>query len=149
MWAVVSVMIDWSYHKHGAFTLCCFNVGPPSSTLAQHWNSIGWMPRVCCDGYRELSHYMHYVIICDKQRVNSPPPPPLSCGTVMSLRYRLRESRPEVNLQEMLNQFWFNVGPALHSDRGPTLNRYWVNISWDAEKPVLHIHVFVQFGVRR
>ena len=33
--------------KHGAFTQCCFNVGPPSSTLAQHWNSIGWMPRVC------------------------------------------------------------------------------------------------------
>ena len=32
-----------------AFTQCCFNVGPPSSTLAQHWNSIGWMPRVCWD----------------------------------------------------------------------------------------------------
>ena len=33
--------------KHGKFTLCCFNVGPPSSTLAQHWNTIGWMPLVC------------------------------------------------------------------------------------------------------
>ena len=31
--------------KHDASTQC-FNVGPPSSTLAQHWNSIGWMPRV-------------------------------------------------------------------------------------------------------
>ena len=33
--------------KHGEFTQCCFNVGPPSSTLVQHWNSTGWMPRVC------------------------------------------------------------------------------------------------------
>ena len=37
--------------KHGAFTQCCFNVVPPSSTLAQHWNSIGWMPRLCWDKY--------------------------------------------------------------------------------------------------
>ena len=33
--------------KHKAFTQCCVNVGPTSSTLAQHWNSIGRMPRVC------------------------------------------------------------------------------------------------------
>ena len=33
--------------KHEAFTQCCFNVGPPSSTLAQHWNSIGLIPCVC------------------------------------------------------------------------------------------------------
>ena len=26
-----------------AFSLCCFNVGPSSLTLAQHWNNIGWM----------------------------------------------------------------------------------------------------------
>ena len=32
--------------KHGIFTQCCFNVGPSSSTLAQHWNSIRWMSRV-------------------------------------------------------------------------------------------------------
>ena len=28
------------------FIQCCFNAGPPSSTLAQHLSSIGWMPRV-------------------------------------------------------------------------------------------------------
>ena len=33
--------------KHVAFTQCWFNVGLSSSTLAQHWNSIGWMSRVC------------------------------------------------------------------------------------------------------
>ena len=33
--------------KHGVFTQCCFNVGPASKTLGQHWNSIGWMPRDC------------------------------------------------------------------------------------------------------
>ena len=26
---------------------CCFNVGPPSSTLAQHWNNIGLIPSNC------------------------------------------------------------------------------------------------------
>ena len=37
------------YHpsKHGAFTQCCFNVGPASKTQGQHWNSIDWMPGVC------------------------------------------------------------------------------------------------------
>ena len=34
--------------KRGAFTQCCFNVGP-----AQHWNSIGWMPRVCWDATKK------------------------------------------------------------------------------------------------
>ena len=29
--------------KHEAFARCCFNVRPASKTLAQHWNSIGWM----------------------------------------------------------------------------------------------------------
>ena len=37
-------------------TQCCFNVGTPSSTLAQHWNSIGWMPRVCCVSYDVVLH---------------------------------------------------------------------------------------------
>ena len=30
--------------KHVAFTQCCFNVGPASKTMGQHWNSIEWMP---------------------------------------------------------------------------------------------------------
>ena len=33
--------------KHETFAQCCFNVGPAFPTLAQHWNSIGRMPRVC------------------------------------------------------------------------------------------------------
>ena len=33
--------------KHGAFTQCDFNAGPASKTVAQHWNHIGWMLRVC------------------------------------------------------------------------------------------------------
>ena len=39
----------WLLHtlrKHGEFIQCCFNVDPQSSTLAQHWNSIGWLYRV-------------------------------------------------------------------------------------------------------
>ena len=33
--------------KHGALTQCCFNVGPSSSTSAQHYNNIGSTTRVC------------------------------------------------------------------------------------------------------
>ena len=45
--------------KHKTFTQCCANVGPASTTLGQHWYSIGWMSRVfwaawpsgCADGF--------------------------------------------------------------------------------------------------
>ena len=33
--------------KHGTITQCCFNKGPASKAGDGHWNSIGWMPRVC------------------------------------------------------------------------------------------------------
>ena len=33
--------------KHGTITQCCFNHGPALKTVGQHWNSIGWMRRVC------------------------------------------------------------------------------------------------------
>ena len=33
-----------SSSKHEALIQCRFNFGPPSSTLVQHRNSIGWMP---------------------------------------------------------------------------------------------------------
>ena len=33
--------------KHGTLTQCCFNVGPASATLIEHWNNIGSMYRVC------------------------------------------------------------------------------------------------------
>ena len=32
--------------KHKALNQCCFNVGPPSTTQAQHWNSIDSTPCV-------------------------------------------------------------------------------------------------------
>ena len=37
--------------KHMAFTQCCFNIDPKSSTLAQHWNIIGWLSSVCSACY--------------------------------------------------------------------------------------------------
>ena len=33
--------------KHDTLTQCCFNVGPASATLIEHWNNIGSMYRVC------------------------------------------------------------------------------------------------------
>ena len=51
IWWLDKWMNEWiKYYipsKHEAFTQCCFNVGPASKTVGQHWNSIGWMPRVC------------------------------------------------------------------------------------------------------
>ena len=38
--------------KNKTFTQYCFNVGPPSSTLAQHWTSMGSTSRVCWDRIR-------------------------------------------------------------------------------------------------
>ena len=35
--------------KHKTLTQCCFDVGPPSTTLAQHQNNIGPMSCVCWD----------------------------------------------------------------------------------------------------
>ena len=38
-----SLGLLYTLRKHVTFTQCCFNVDPKSSTLAQHWNSIGWL----------------------------------------------------------------------------------------------------------
>ena len=45
---------DFKGHQHNAavrkdctITQFCFNDGPASKTVGQHWNSIGWMTRVC------------------------------------------------------------------------------------------------------
>ena len=40
---------DTDPDKHQDVPQCCFNAGPASKTLAQHWNSIEWIPRVCWD----------------------------------------------------------------------------------------------------
>ena len=44
----------WYPSKQSAFTQCCFNVGPALKTVAQHWNNIGWMSRVCWDIFFSL-----------------------------------------------------------------------------------------------
>ena len=38
--------------QHMAFTQCCFNVDPQSSTLTQQWSSIGWLFSVCSNCVR-------------------------------------------------------------------------------------------------
>ena len=56
VFAGVMVAVSVYYpRKHGAFTQCCFNVGPASKTMGQHWNSIGWRSRVCWDTWLLLS----------------------------------------------------------------------------------------------
>ena len=52
---ILSLCIQRSYlpSKYDAFTQCCFNVGPPSSTLAQNWMKVPcvWVyPCICYSG---------------------------------------------------------------------------------------------------
>ena len=46
--------------KHETFAQCCFNVGPATKTMDQHWNNIRWMPRVCWDNKRVLFLQIHF-----------------------------------------------------------------------------------------
>ena len=46
--------------KHKTTTQCCYNVGPPSSTLAQQCYNIGSMSRVCWD----IISYGHMLPTC-------------------------------------------------------------------------------------
>ena len=34
-------------NKHDMVWQCCFNVGPASQTVEQHWNNIAWIYRIC------------------------------------------------------------------------------------------------------
>ena len=43
---VLVYLLKYITSKREEFIQCCFNVGLPSSTLVEHWNSIGLMPRV-------------------------------------------------------------------------------------------------------
>ena len=42
----LSLGLLYNLRKHVTFNHCFFNVDPQSSTLARHWNSIGWLYRV-------------------------------------------------------------------------------------------------------
>ena len=46
-WSTVYDAGPWVASKHDTSTQYWTNVGPPSTTLAQHWSNIGWMYRVC------------------------------------------------------------------------------------------------------
>ena len=73
--------------KHKTFTRCCFDVGPPSPTLAQHWNSIGWMPRVCRVAGMQL------IIEGQALRVRTAPVPG-SGGVFSQWKRRIRSAIP-------------------------------------------------------
>ena len=52
-----------------SFTHCFFNVvGSPSSTLAQHWNIIGWMPSVWWASARNAYLFAKSPYICTRRR---------------------------------------------------------------------------------
>ena len=55
----------WSWpSKHEPFIQCCFNVGPASKTADQHWNCIGWMPRLCWGVPDAQLHWGDYSATC-------------------------------------------------------------------------------------
>ena len=44
---VATLVSPWWMPQQTRGIQCCFNVGPASKTVGQHWNNIGWIPRVC------------------------------------------------------------------------------------------------------
>ena len=65
-YAVFAVNCQWRVFpvvpsQSEIFTLCWFNAGPPSQTVAQHWTNIGWISRVSS---------------ASMGGIHSPPPPP-------------------------------------------------------------------------
>ena len=65
-------------NQHETLTQCCVNVGPPSTTLTQHYSSIGSASRVCWDSHVWLvpGQIINLVLI-----IKYPPPPPAGCRT--------------------------------------------------------------------
>ena len=98
--------IIWLPSKHGAFTQCCFNVGPASETVGQHWNSIGWMPhgwwlneetcRLLLGGKALQENSGSW--LCARKRVAVTvcylPPPPLSLGMISGSMEHAQSSNP-------------------------------------------------------
>ena len=50
---------------------CCFNIGPPSSTLAQYLPNTGWMSRVCWDGSDYPANTKKHCITFVQRRPNA------------------------------------------------------------------------------
>ena len=81
--------------KHETFTRCWLNVGPASTTLAQHWTNNGSKSRVCWDiyGAKELPansrRWSNVVLISELcmldswQAFYSPPPTSFSSRTLV------------------------------------------------------------------
>ena len=42
--------VSGGHSKHATFNQCCFNAGPPSTTLSQHLAYIGALSNVCVGG---------------------------------------------------------------------------------------------------
>ena len=63
--------------RHKALTQCCSNAGPPSSTLAQHKNNIGSMPRDSWVGVHECQQS------CRGRASHLPPPLSASLDTTV------------------------------------------------------------------
>ena len=56
--------------KHEELTECCFDIGPPPTALAQHWN-IWSTPRVFWDeGLLEILHQNIFKINLDARVIN-------------------------------------------------------------------------------
>ena len=47
--------------KHEILCLCCFNVGPASTTLAQHWHNNATMSRVCWVPTAHVSNSINFM----------------------------------------------------------------------------------------
>ena len=109
----------WQHSKHGAFTQCCFNVGPPSSTLAQHWNSIGWMSHVY---WQCQCHKWTLTIMWTRMRV----------FIIHASNVHLIDQDPQRGLYVRVVSAWGGGGGFLDLDPGafPRGREFWMYFWW-------------------
>ena len=104
-----------------AFTQCCFNVGPPSSTLLQHWNNIGWMSFVCCVETSARASCMTQVSLFINRAVCHSEGGKVSLRTTSKICICTQQTR---YIKTMLIQCWTSV-----EDAGPTVKHHCFYVS--------------------
>ena len=123
--------------KQEAFTQCCFNVGPPSSTLAQHWNSIGWMPLVWWDmiNLQNPLHPAATMYCCNKQHAGTAPG---QWNHTSSTEHRMAASQMWTHWWRQIK--WVTVKLSGYTMLSEMTNTPDPGSNWNNSEPARHTH---------
>ena len=108
--------------RGGGCNQCCFNVDPLSSTLARHWNSIGWLYRVCWYVDFDIRD-LKWSRLC------------ITCASV----FLFLESWAYPSKHAKLRQFCFCWASVAY--RGPTIHHHWLDVVY-----ILGFHILISLS---